>query len=68
MNNTYEPHWIVKEICPDCGKRKTEDMKRCAPCQNKRDERNRKARERRQAYKDLGLVRVRGAMGGVYYE
>ncbi len=26
------------------------------------------ARETRQAYADLGLVRVRGALGGIYYE
>lgn len=30
--------------------------------------RNRAARERRQVYADLGLHRVVGALGGVYYE
>lgn len=30
--------------------------------------RNFRAREKHQALKDLGLTRVRGALGGVYYE
>jgi hypothetical protein len=30
--------------------------------------RNKEARAIRQAYKDCGMVRVRGAMGGIYYE
>ena len=33
-----------------------------------RQRRNRNARERHQAMKNLGLKRVRGALGGVYYE
>ena len=33
-----------------------------------RQRRNRNARERHQAMLDLGLVRVRGGLGGVYYE
>ncbi len=30
--------------------------------------RNQDRRERHQAYKDLGMVRVRGSMGGTYYD
>ena len=33
-----------------------------------RQRRNRNARERHQAMLDVGLVRVRGGVGGVYYE
>ena len=33
-----------------------------------RQRRNRNARERHQAMLDLGLVRVRGGLDGVYYE
>lgn len=33
-----------------------------------RKERNAAARARRQVYADLGLKRVRGNLGGVYYE
>lgn len=46
---------------------------RCEACENgKRTARNAKAKARRLAMKDvmesLGLTRVVGAMGGVYYE
>lgn len=34
----------------------------------KRDRRNRERRERNQVMRDLGLKRVRGALGGVYWE
>lgn len=34
----------------------------------KRKARNARRRERDQAMRDLGLVRVRGALGGVYWE
>lgn len=34
----------------------------------KRLKRNRIARERNQVYKDLGLVKVKGSLGGTYYE
>jgi hypothetical protein len=34
----------------------------------RRERANRVRRERHQAMRDLGLVRVRGALGGVYYE
>lgn len=33
-----------------------------------RERKNRSRRERNQAYRDCGLVRVRGALGGVYWE
>jgi hypothetical protein len=34
----------------------------------KRTKKNAEARARRQVYSDLGLKRVRGGLGGVYYE
>jgi hypothetical protein len=34
----------------------------------KREKRNAAARARRQVYADLGLKRVRGNLGGIYYE
>jgi hypothetical protein len=34
----------------------------------KRERKNRARRERHQAMKDLGLTRVRGNLGGTYYE
>ena len=34
----------------------------------RKDRRNRVRRERREALTSLGLKRVKGAMGGVYYE
>jgi len=34
----------------------------------KRTKKNADARARRQVYRDLGLKRVRGGLGGVYYE
>lgn len=61
------------KFCELCG---TEiDVKdgenRCAQCEHK-SKRNAKARANRRARHDvltsLGLVRVRGALGGVYYE
>ena len=33
-----------------------------------KDARNKARRERHQAYVDLGMKRVRGGLGGVYYE
>lgn len=39
-----------------------------AALQTKRDRENRARRARHAAYTDLGMVRVRGALGGVYYE
>jgi predicted RNA-binding Zn-ribbon protein involved in translation (DUF1610 family) len=40
----------------------------CRACMNKRIVRNAKARTMRQVYSDLGMHRVRGALGGIYYE
>lgn len=43
----------------------------CAKCEN-RSEKNKKARQNRKRMDDamasIGLVRVRGSMGGTYYE
>ena len=36
--------------------------------QQKREKRNRQRRAREQALRDLGLVKVRGALGGTYWE
>lgn len=36
--------------------------------QVKRDKRNQARRERDQAMRDIGMVKVRGALGGVYWE
>ena len=61
----------VKDITLDCGHtyqgdpctmRKVGDCKRCTQCENER------RRERNQAMLDLGLVRVCGSLGGVYWE
>ncbi len=45
---------------------------RCEACKANRRERNRKAyaahKGREQAMRDCGLVKVRGALGGVYWE
>jgi hypothetical protein len=45
-----------RETCPECAARRR--TLRAA----------RSARARRQAYADLGMVRVRGSLGGTYYE
>lgn len=36
--------------------------------QIKRDERNKRRRERDQSMRDLGLKKVKGALGGTYWE
>lgn len=41
--------------------------KSCKECQRK-ERRRKAAKARRQVYESLGMVRVRGALGGVYYE
>ena len=46
----------VVRHCPDCAKR---------ACQVRA---NKRAKAVRQCYADLGMTRVRGALGGVYYE
>jgi DNA-directed RNA polymerase subunit RPC12/RpoP len=40
----------------------------CRACKHKRIVRNAKARAIREAYADAGMHRVRGALGGIYYE
>ena len=62
--------------CIDCGKIETYYRSesypvRCFDCQHKdnmRIIRNAKRRERHAALTSLGLKRVKGALGGVYYE
>lgn len=50
--------------CEACGALHGEDAKRLA-----RNKRQREARRSRaQAYRDCGMVRVRGALGGEYWE
>jgi hypothetical protein len=69
------------KVCEQCGREiSTRDAdNRCEACEElsgRTDQqakaKRRKARQRRQAMRDamesIGLVRVRGAMGGVYYE
>lgn len=53
--------------CMDCG---AANARICQPCADKRkaEKRNASRRARHQAMLDLGLVRVRGALGGIYYE
>ena len=41
---------------------------RCEKCQNKRDRANKTRRERHELLTSLGLKRVKGALGGTYYE
>ncbi len=40
----------------------------CVTCASKNNKRNAAARAIRQAYADCGMVRVRGTLGGIYYE
>lgn len=59
--------------CPECGKPASYHCncgipKEVLRLQARKDKRNQARRERHQAMLDLGLVRVRGALGGVYYE
>ena len=49
------------------GQHDTRDCPQCA-ARRKTKEHNRSARVRRSVYADLGMVRVRGNLGGVYYE
>jgi hypothetical protein len=62
------------DLCRDCGLETVADTRtgRCGRCQRRADERNRKARERRAAFRDamdsVGVKRVRGENGGTYYE
>ena len=66
------------EKCFECGMPVAEneagyDSRRCAKhfeiaAAEKNERRNRQRRMIHQGMLDLGLVRVRGALGGVYYE
>jgi len=64
------------KVCESCGDEiGTKDGdNRCAECENKaitkakRAARNKARRERDQVMRDCGLVKVRGAMGGTYWE
>lgn len=49
-------------------KQKLTDAEVVARAKALRDKRNLQARLMRQAYKDCGMVRVKGNLGGVYYE
>jgi hypothetical protein len=55
------------KTCETCER----EQKQCAECERK-ERRRVAAKRRRQATRDvyasLGMVRVRGALGGVYYE
>jgi hypothetical protein len=55
------------EIGPVDGLRAQMERKRCE-ADIKRVKRNASRRAKDQAYRDLGLVKVRGALGGIYYE
>ena len=65
------------KTCRDCGiEISTKDGDNyCAACENRRAlgrKRSKRARSQRsmidQAMRDLGLVKVRGVLGGTYYE
>ena len=67
-----------KGTCRKCGKPAsgfipagiTRELAGICDCEEraKREKRNASARARRQVYTDLGLKRVRGNLGGTYYE
>ena len=60
------------DACHSDAINRTKEYESEATREAKRKERNRRARinrhERNQAMRDLGLVKVRGALGGTYYE
>ena len=59
----------VCEIC--CGEIGTRDGdNKCTPCKKKANNKKRReaARARHAVLESCGLTRVRGALGGVYYE
>ena len=58
------------KVCEKCGDEIcTKDGDNCCEaCDGKRVRRNAIRREREQAMRDLGLVKVRGALGGTYWE
>ncbi len=50
-------------VCPRCGAEMLSDVE-----STKRERRRQARAARREAYESLGLVRVRGNLGGVYWE
>ena len=58
------------EVCKVCGGGLIGKEKICPTCKRKaRQARTRQARkERESVMRDMGLVKVRGALGGVYWE
>jgi len=56
-------------LCHECGSHWTEEREaEYQRIRAKREKANARRRARNQALRDLGLVRVRGALGGVYWE
>lgn len=58
----------MNEISTKDGENRCDDCDRETVSKRKRAERNAQRRARHAAMTDLGLVRVRGALSGVYYE
>jgi hypothetical protein len=59
------------KVCSKCGREiATKDGENTCPngCKRVRKGTGLTAKQRHEIMRDLGLVRVRGAMGGVYYE
>lgn len=66
------------KVCEICGEEidgTRDGENRCQACEeaeaqskNDRAAKNKKRRERDQVLRDCGLVKVRGALGGVYWE
>lgn len=59
------------KVCQRCGEEiATRDGENTCPggCKLKKEKRSRSRRERDQAMEALGMTKVRGAMGGVYWE
>ena len=58
--------------CAKCGKRTgtvfCNGRRLCVKCYQKRNRANANRRARNDVMRDLGLVRVRGALGGIYWE
>jgi hypothetical protein len=75
-NNTTSHKETVMKFCEVCcveiGTKDGEN--RCAACEEETQTKNRRVKARRQrkareqAMKDCGLVKVRGALGGTYWE
>lgn len=57
-----------KEICTKDGENHCPSCDDADPAELKRLRRNRQRRERDAALRSIGLVKVRGALGGTYWE